>query len=61
MEMMSTESTTYLKNTVKSTLGGKEINFTSSTPRYDERRKEKVHAEIERGLYAVFAKYVPSA
>ncbi len=59
--MMNIESTTYLRNTVKSTLGGKEINFTSLTPRYDEQKKEKVHAEIERGLYDVFAKYVLSA
>lgn len=42
-------------------LGNKEINFTSSTPQYDDQKREKIHAEIERGLYSVFAKYIPSA
>ncbi len=37
------------------------INFTSLTPRYDEQKKKKIHTEIERGLYDVFAKYVLSA
>lgn len=54
-------ATAYQSNTVMSTLGNREIRFTSSTPRYDEQKMEKIHDEIERGLYAVFAKYIPTS
>lgn len=58
--MVKIEIITYSQNVIKKLFGGKEINFVSSIPQYSEQKKKKVHAEIERGLYNVFAKYVPS-
>lgn len=29
-------------------------------PQYDEQKKEKIRTEVERGLYDIFAKYVPA-
>jgi len=59
--VMKIEAIPYLRDTIKSMFGGREINYISSTPQYDDQKREKVHAEIEHGLYAVFAKYVLSA
>lgn len=60
LEMMEIEIITYSHDIVKKLFNGKEINFISSIPQYSEQKQKKVHAEIERGLYNVFVKYVPS-
>lgn len=59
--MVEIESTTYLHKTMKSLFGDREIDYISSMPQYDDQKKEKIRAEVERGLYNVFSKYVSTA
>lgn len=52
------EETAYEKKTIKRRFDGKEIDFTSATPQYNEADRQTARSEIESGLYAVFSKYI---
>lgn len=52
------EDTAYEKKTIKCTFDGKDIDFTSTTPQYNEIDRLAAHSEVEKGLYEVFSKYI---
>lgn len=52
------EETAYEKKTIKCGFDGKEIDFTSAIPQYNEADRQMAHSDIEKGLYDVFSKYI---